>query len=82
LADWYGASVAEMAAPANVPHRRGPADYGEPGALPGGDYLDQGNGIYLCGDAWSTPSIQGAMVSGRRVAEAILAASRNCHRPG
>ncbi|MFT4112408.1 NAD(P)/FAD-dependent oxidoreductase [Silvibacterium sp.] len=30
-------------------------------------------GVYLCGDVTETPSIQGALVSGRRVAEALLA---------
>jgi len=75
LADWYGAGVAEWRHLRTYRIAEALPDYGEPGALPGGDYLDQGNGIYLCGDAWATPSIQGAMVSGRRVAEAILAAS-------
>jgi phytoene dehydrogenase-like protein len=31
-------------------------------------------GMYLCGDVLETPSIQGALVSGRRVAEAVLCA--------
>jgi phytoene dehydrogenase-like protein len=31
-------------------------------------------GMYLCGDGTETPSIQGALVSGRRVAEALLCA--------
>jgi predicted NAD/FAD-dependent oxidoreductase len=29
-------------------------------------------GLYVCGDARDSSSIQGAMVSGRRAAEAIL----------
>ena len=32
-----------------------------------------GDGLYVAGDAWDTPSIQGALVSGRRAAEAVLA---------
>ncbi|MGB7347296.1 MAG: FAD-dependent oxidoreductase, partial [Pirellulaceae bacterium] len=32
------------------------------------------NGIFVCGDHMETPSIQGAMNSGLRVAEAILRA--------
>ena len=28
-------------------------------------------GLYVCGDHRDTPSLQGAMLSGRRVAEAI-----------
>jgi predicted NAD/FAD-dependent oxidoreductase len=29
-------------------------------------------GIYLCGDYMESPSIQGAMVAGRKAAQAIL----------
>ncbi len=32
-----------------------------------------GDGLYVCGDHRDTASIQGALVSGRRTAEAILA---------
>ena len=32
-----------------------------------------GEGFYICGDYLDTPSINGAMASGRRAAEAILA---------
>ena len=31
------------------------------------------NGVFVCGDHRDTPSIQGALYSGRRVAESILA---------
>lgn len=33
-----------------------------------------GNGLFVCGDHRDTPSIQGALFSGRRCAEAVLAA--------
>jgi phytoene dehydrogenase-like protein len=35
--------------------------------------VDLGNGLYVCGDHRDTPSIQGALFSGRRVADAVLA---------
>ncbi|WP_018680792.1 FAD-dependent oxidoreductase [Actinokineospora enzanensis] len=37
--------------------------------------VDLGSGIYVCGDHRDTPSIQGALVSGRRAARAVLAAT-------
>lgn len=39
--------------------------------------VDMGNGIYVCGDHRDTASINGAMLSGRRVAESILATTRS-----
>ncbi|MEQ1701420.1 MAG: hypothetical protein ABMA25_15030, partial [Ilumatobacteraceae bacterium] len=33
-----------------------------------------GEGLYVCGDHRDTPSIQGALFSGRRTAESVLAA--------
>lgn len=38
--------------------------------------LDMGDGVWVCGDHRDTASINGAMLSGRRVAEAILEANR------
>ncbi|MGU3432883.1 FAD-dependent oxidoreductase [Actinomycetes bacterium M1A6_2h] len=35
--------------------------------------VDLGDGLFVCGDHRDTPSIQGAMVSGRRAAAAVLA---------
>jgi phytoene dehydrogenase-like protein len=40
----------------------------EPAALP----VRRRPGLYLCGDHRETPSLQGAMVSGRRAAEAVI----------
>lgn len=46
-------------------------------AHPAGQSLAQqvalGDGLFVCGDHRDTPSIQGALVSGRRAAEAVLA---------
>ncbi|MGY1697427.1 NAD(P)/FAD-dependent oxidoreductase [Geodermatophilus sp. SYSU D00814] len=38
--------------------------------------VDLGGGLYVCGDHRDTPSIQGAMASGRRTAAAVLRALR------
>lgn len=35
--------------------------------------VDLGDGVFVCGDHRDTPSIQGALFSGRRAAEAVLA---------
>jgi hypothetical protein len=51
-----------------------------PGALPAappplGDLrrpVELGDGLFVAGDSRDTPSIQGAMVSGRRAAAAVL----------
>lgn len=40
----------------------------EPAALP----VRRNPGLYICGDHRETPSLQGAMVSGRRAAEAVV----------
>ena len=54
-----------------------------PGALPAAppplrvrQPVDLGDGLYVAGDHRDTPSIQGAMVSGRRAATAVLRARR------
>jgi predicted NAD/FAD-dependent oxidoreductase len=47
----------------------------QPAALPPLDLrrpVDLGGGVYVCGDHRDTPSIQGAMASGRRTARAVL----------
>ncbi|SNS08108.1 Flavin containing amine oxidoreductase [Geodermatophilus saharensis] len=51
----------------------------EPAALPPLRHrrpVDLGGGLYVCGDHRDTPSIQGAMASGRRTAAAVLRALR------
>jgi predicted NAD/FAD-dependent oxidoreductase len=35
--------------------------------------VDLGDGLYVCGDHRATATLDGALVSGRRAAEAILA---------
>ncbi len=51
----------------------------QPAALPPLQHrrpVDLGGGLYVCGDHRDTPSIQGAMASGRRAAGAVLRALR------
>jgi len=58
------------------------ATYAVPAALPAFDapsplrrsvrVAPMGSGLFVCGDHRDTPSIQGALVSGRRAAEAVL----------
>ena len=44
--------------------------------------VDLGGGLYVCGDHRDTPSIQGAMASGRRTAAAVLRSLRPNARAG
>jgi phytoene dehydrogenase-like protein len=70
LTSWFGAEVAgwkhlrTYRIPLALPARKSL----EPAALP----VRRNPGIYLCGDHRETPSLQGAMVSGRRAADALL----------
>ncbi len=69
LASWFGIQVADWRhlrtyrIPLALPARKSL----EPAALP----VRRKPGLYLCGDHRETPSLQGAMVSGRRAAEAV-----------
>ena len=69
LASWFGAAVQSWRhlrtyrIPLALPARSSL----EPAALP----VRRRPGLYLCGDHRETPSLQGAMVSGRRAAEAV-----------
>ena len=73
LADLYGVStsgwrpLAVCEVPHALPRLRPPQPLRQPAAL--------GDGIYIAGDHRDTPSIQGALVSGRRAAAAITAAA-------
>jgi phytoene dehydrogenase-like protein len=70
LTSWFGAEVTgwkhlrTYRIPLALPARKSL----EPAALP----VRRNPGIYLCGDHRETPSLQGAMVSGRRAADALL----------
>ncbi|MEO6195974.1 MAG: NAD(P)/FAD-dependent oxidoreductase [Thermoanaerobaculia bacterium] len=70
LASWFGIEVADWKhlrtyrIPLALPARKSL----EPAALP----VRRKPGLYLCGDHRETPSLQGAMVSGRRAAEAVI----------
>jgi glycine/D-amino acid oxidase-like deaminating enzyme len=57
----------------------------QPAALPPLQHrrpVDLGGGLYVCGDHRDTPSIQGAMASGRRTAAAVLRALQPAAVPG
>src|SRR5436305_361444 len=69
LTSWFGIATADWRhlrtyrIPLALPARKNL----EPAALP----VRRKPGIYVCGDHRETPSLQGAMVSGRRAAEAV-----------
>lgn len=58
---WLRTDVIEHALPAH------------PAGQPLAQEVDLGDGLFVCGDHRDTPSIQGALVSGRRAADAVLA---------
>ncbi|HSS50857.1 MAG TPA: FAD-dependent oxidoreductase, partial [Thermoanaerobaculia bacterium] len=70
LGSWFGPAVESWRhlrtyrIPLALPARKSL----EPVALP----ARRRPGLYLCGDHRDTPSLQGAMVSGRRAAEAVI----------
>jgi phytoene dehydrogenase-like protein len=70
LASWFGPPVSAWKhlrtyrIPQALPARRSL----EPAALP----VRRRPGLYICGDHRETPSLQGAMASGRRAAEAVM----------
>lgn len=70
LTSWFGTEVSgwkhlrTYRIPLALPARKSL----DPAALP----VRRNPGIYLCGDHRETPSLQGAMVSGRRAAEAVV----------
>lgn len=73
LVDWFGPSVESWrclrsyALPHALPHQ-------SPGVLnPAKRPVRNASGLYVCGDHVDQASIQGAMVSGRRAAEAVIA---------
>ncbi len=72
LRDWYGSQVDawQLLQRCDIAHA---LPVQEPLA-PLDQPLHSAEGLYVCGDHRATPSLQGAMLSGRRVAEAIDAA--------
>ncbi|MEN9791028.1 MAG: hypothetical protein RLZZ63_686 [Gemmatimonadota bacterium] len=73
LSDWFGASAVErwqLLTVSRVPFSLPRTLVGESAAAA---VLRQTDGLYACGDHLETPSIDGAMRSGRRAAEAVLA---------
>ncbi|MEO8660294.1 MAG: NAD(P)/FAD-dependent oxidoreductase [Bryobacteraceae bacterium] len=75
LTEWFGQSAASWRhlrtyrIPHAQPDTADPAEPGLPSRLP--------SGLYVCGDYRTTPSIQGALLSGRLAAEAVLANARS-----
>jgi hypothetical protein len=74
LRSWWGPEVSGWTtlATQHIPH-------GQPSSVPPfsprrGQSL--GEGLWVCGDHRDTPSIQGALFSGRRCAEALVAAGQ------
>jgi phytoene dehydrogenase-like protein len=74
LTAWFGQSAARWRhlrtyrVPQAQPDTADPVEPGLPSRLP--------SGLYVCGDYRTTPSIQGALLSGRLAAEAVLANAR------
>jgi predicted NAD/FAD-dependent oxidoreductase len=69
LQGWFGTEVERWRLLAGYPIRYAlPQQLGAQWEAP---VIDR-NGILLCGDATQTASIQGALVSGRKVAEKLL----------
>ena len=73
LRHWFGSAVDGWTTlpTAEIPHAQPTQTTLRPAARP----VDLGDGLYVCGDHRDQASIQGALVSGRRTAEAILAKS-------
>jgi phytoene dehydrogenase-like protein len=86
LADWFGAGVVgwRQLAAYHLPHAQPaqppgaldpparPARLGDDPAFAGDDRNGAWKGVYLCGDHREIASLNGAMASGRRAAEAVL----------
>lgn len=81
LAGWFGEAVREWThlRTYRIAHALPAAPAGA--VEPGGHAVRVGNRRYVCGDHREQPSIQGAMASGRRAAEAVLAASDTAETP-
>ena len=72
LRGWFGSAVARLAPPADVPDS--PRAAGLPGRwLRARSRCASPPGLYACGDHREHPSLNGALASGRRAAEAVLA---------
>jgi phytoene dehydrogenase-like protein len=72
LRGWFGAQVSDWRA-----LRVDMITHAQPDSLPPlrpRQRVALGEGLYVCGDHRDTPSIQGALFSGRRTAEAVLSA--------
>ena len=77
LTDWYGGEVADWRhlASYRIPYAQPRQDVGDLPTL--AREVRVADRTWVCGDHRDTASIQGALVSGRRTAQAVLAAARN-----
>ena len=71
LASWWGPQVASWSVLATQRIAHGQPSWNPPFSARRRQHL--GEGVWVCGDHRDTPSIQGALFSGRRCAEAVLA---------
>ncbi len=70
LEGWFGGQVRDWRLLSICPIERALPEQGPGRALP--PPLDRGSGVYLCGDFCESASIEGALLSGTRTADAML----------
>lgn len=72
LSGWFGGSIVESWRHLRT-YRIG---FAQPNQSPPTDFVKKspriGSGVYVCGDYWSSATFDGALLSGRRAAEALL----------
>lgn len=78
LRDWYGAEVDAWRHLRTYRIRYAQPDQTPPGLSPAERPVRIRPGLYECGDHLDTASIHGAMVSGRRAADAVIEDLRGC----
>ncbi|HTU13629.1 MAG TPA: NAD(P)/FAD-dependent oxidoreductase [Solirubrobacterales bacterium] len=72
LSDWFGSETVRSWRPLRTYRiERALPDFDPDRHSPGGESTRLDSGVFICGDHRETPSIQGALVSGRKAAEAI-----------
>jgi hypothetical protein len=75
LTGWFGRQTADWTHLRTYRIRRAQPDQSPPTLPPGARPAAVAPGVYLAGDHMETASINGALASGRRAAEAVLAAA-------
>ncbi|MBU6175447.1 MAG: FAD-dependent oxidoreductase, partial [Planctomycetes bacterium] len=79
LEEWYGREVRDWGYIRHYSIPYALPDQTSPALIPAERPVRIRDGLYVCGDHRDNASIQGAMVSGRRVAEAIIQALASSH---